>query len=78
MALYKDSSHMGQVEDVIFDQLNSPGTPTPRSGIYRCTACGKEVVSEQENPLPPQTHHVHDVPAAIQWKLQVFAQHKGS
>ena len=79
MALYKDASHITASTDAAFDAVRSPGESTPYSGIYRCTGCGKEVVSEYGKPLPPQNHHVHTSWAMpIRWKMQVFAQHDGS
>lgn len=79
MALYKDVSHMHASTSDAFDAVYSPGTSTPYSGIYRCTGCGKENVSEHGKSLPPQNHHVHAVSAPpIRWRLQVFAQHDGS
>ncbi len=79
MALYKDTLHVTSSTDAIFDAVNKPGTAAPRAGIYRCIVCGKEIVSEESNALPPQNHHQHAPNAgAIQWKLLVYAQHKGS
>ncbi len=36
MALYKYDSFNRINHDAVFDQINSPGTAAPRSGIYRC------------------------------------------
>jgi hypothetical protein len=55
-----------------FDTLYSPGNRTSWSGIYRCEACGKEVVHTHDKPLPPQNHHTHPSSLKpIQWRLIV-------
>ena len=77
MALYKYSQYLGQNNDAVFDGENTPGTAAPRSGIYRCTGCGREEASNQGQPLPPQNHHQHSpAQGAIRWKLIVYADHK--
>lgn len=73
MALYKDESKLTYSDDAAFDVDHKPGDTTPHSGIYRCTACGKEIVSESGKPFPPQNHHQHTPPAAIRWRLLVYA-----
>ena len=79
MALFKDSLHVKKSDDNAFDSLQNPGSITPLSAIYRCAACGREIVSEQNKPLPPQNHHQHAVGAgAIRWQMLVYAQHEGS
>lgn len=76
MALYKDPTRLVLSSDVLFDQINLPGIPAPRSGIYMCTGCGHEAVSTQGHPLPPQNHHQHLTTAPIRWKLIVYADHR--
>lgn len=77
MALYKYADFLAQNQDAIFDQINSPGHVTPRSGIYRCAGCGREIVSEEAKPLPPQNHHQHTISQGhIRWQLIVYADHK--
>jgi len=77
MALYKNGSYLKQSSDSAFDTDRSPGSATPHSGIYRCMGCGREVVSEDENPLPPQNHHQHAPgQGAIRWRLIVYADHE--
>jgi len=77
MALYKHSRYISQNNDDIFDQENKPGTVAPRSGIYRCMGCGREVASNEGEPLPPQNHHQHNQSqGAIRWKLIVYANHR--
>jgi len=76
MALYKYAQYVKVNTDAIFDDIHQPGVPAPRSGIYRCEACGKEVASNQGEPLPPQNHHQHaPSQGAIRWRLVVYAQH---
>lgn len=77
MALYKHGAFLSQNDDAIFDQENGPGTAAPRSGIYRCKGCGREVASNQGEPLPPQNHHQHSTAQGrIRWQLIVFADHR--
>lgn len=65
--LYKDQ---GRADE--FKALHNPGTKAPFPGIYRCAACGFEVVSEKDKPLPPQDNwHRHEAP--ILWLLLVRA-----
>ena len=72
MAWYKYSTFLDHKSLGEFDNLYSPGTTTNWSGIYRCHACGKEVVSTQGHPLPPQNHHQHSTSQGpIQWRLIV-------
>lgn len=77
MALYKYDQYVGKNTDEIFDEVNHPGVAAPRSGIYRCVGCGREDVSTEGHPLPPQNHHQH-TPAqgTIRWRLAVYADHK--
>lgn len=76
MALYKYPQFIAKNEGEIFDQINTPGTAAPRSGIYRCEGCAKEVASNEGQPLPPQNHHQHSIAqGAIRWRLAVYAQH---
>jgi hypothetical protein len=77
MALYKSSSYIQQSDDPVFDQEHKPGGTTPRSGVYRCMGCGREVVSEENKPLPPQNHHQHTAAeGTIRWRMIVYADHR--
>lgn len=76
MAEYKYATHLHQVQSALFDQDNTPGTAAPRSGIYRCNNCGREVASNQGEPLPPQNHHQHPAGTLVRWKLTVYADHR--
>jgi hypothetical protein len=75
MAQYKNPQYLSASADGKFDQIHQPGTPAPHSGIYRCEACGREVASNQSQPLPPQNHHQHSYSqGAIRWRLVVATQ----
>jgi hypothetical protein len=77
MARYKYAHFLGALASDAFDQLHTPGSDTPFSGIYRCDGCGREVVAEFKKPLPPQNHHQHlPVQGLIRWRLIVFADHQ--
>jgi hypothetical protein len=77
MALYKYEQYVGKSQDAIFDEINHPATAAPRSGIYRCEGCGREAVSTNPHPLPPQNHHEHTTAqGAIRWRLIVYADHR--
>lgn len=70
--LYKYSKFLISSSSEEFDKIHRPGVPTPRSGVYRCTECGKEATSVHGYPLPPQNHHQHSTSAPIQWQLAVW------
>jgi hypothetical protein len=77
MALYKHQTYLSISHDQIFDDDNKPGVAAPRSGIYRCMGCGREVASNGGEPLPPQNHHQHTINQGhIHWRLIVFADHR--
>lgn len=78
MALYKHGKVLTRDNDAEFDRVHQPGFKAPYSGIYRCSGCGFEVASNENQPLPPQNHHHQHQPAqgAIRWQLVVFAQHQ--
>ncbi len=75
MAIYKYSHYLKASQDQAFDKVHEPGVKTPHSGIYGCEGCGKEVASNQGNPLPPQNHHQHQPQQGrIRWRLAVYAE----
>lgn len=77
MALYKYPQYLGTSSDAVFDGVHNPGAATPLSGIYRCEGCGRELVSEEGKPLPPQNHHQHGSGGGhIRWRLAVYADHR--
>ena len=44
----------------------------PRSGIYRCLSCNKEIASNEDDPFPTQNHYPHTTAQSkIRWKLNV-------
>jgi hypothetical protein len=72
MALYKYSSYLTASSHAAFDQINSPGSSAPWSGVYRCEGCGREVTSIVGHTLPPQNHHQHSTSqGTIRWRLAV-------
>jgi hypothetical protein len=72
LAQYKYPDFLKQNSNNVFDTLHTPGEDTPFSGIYRCAICGREDVSTQGHPLPPQNHHQHVAGAGpIRWQLIV-------
>jgi hypothetical protein len=76
MALYKDPTHLRQVNDSAFDLIHDPGIPALHAGIYRCTKCGHEIGIAAGHILPPQTHPQHPPSLGpIKWQLLVYAQH---
>jgi hypothetical protein len=77
MALYKNSAILTASSDSNFDSVHGPGNTTPFSAIYRCLGCGKEIVSEESKPFPPQNHHQHtSAQGFIRWQMIVYADHK--
>lgn len=72
MAIYKNANYLTQNNSTAFDAVHNAGAATPYSGIYRCEGCGKNDVSTQGHPLPPQNHHQHNPgQGAIRWRLIV-------
>ncbi len=77
MASYKHGGFFVKNESPEFDKTHRPGQAVPFSGIYRCCGCGREVASNEGQPLPPQNHHQHAAnQGPITWRLVVFADHK--
>ena len=74
MALYKHLQQLSWSQDSAFDDLRSPGTPAPHSGIYQCAHCGHEVALRRSEILPPENHGPHDPGmGVVKWRLLVFA-----
>jgi hypothetical protein len=73
MANYKNPKILAVNNSNAFDETYSPGNTTLFSGIYRCEACGHEVVSEKGKTLPPETHPQHPANVPIAWRLVVAA-----
>ena len=72
VAQYKYAHFLKTNSNDVFDALHEPGSSAPFAGIYRCASCGKEVVSVQGSPLPPQNHHQHQPSqGVIRWQLIV-------
>lgn len=77
MAWYVDKARVkaGKSEFDHWKAVHKPGEVVPNSGIYWCTACGKERACNEGDPFPPQNHH-QQAPGlpAIQWQLLVRAE----
>jgi hypothetical protein len=77
VALYKYADYLTHNTDPVFDEEHGPGYRAPRSGIYRCKGCGREAACNENDPLPPQNHHQHDLSqGSIKWQLIVYADHR--
>ena len=77
MASYKYDQYLIKSTSDAFDGEHKPGGSTPFSGIYRCLGCGREIVSEEAKPFPPQNHHQHTTQqGSIRWRLITYADHK--
>ena len=77
MALYKRREHVTHSTSAAFDVRHAPGTTAENPGIYRCTACGDEIVVGKGKPLPPQNHHQHEPGAGkVEWQMLVFAEQR--
>src|ERR1700726_4863759 len=76
MALYKNVNYLTSSNDAAFDKTYKPGKKPDHSGIFRCTGCGREVISEHSRTVPPQNHHQHDTSQGeVRWKLIVWPDH---
>ena len=72
MAVYKFERFLRQSNDTVFDKALPAGTPTPRSGIYRCDGCGVEIICAAPGALPGGDHHTHtSQQKLVRWKLIV-------
>jgi hypothetical protein len=77
MAMFKESPYLKPSQFAAFDEERDPGSETLYAGIYRCTDCNREIVSEESQPLPASSHHTHDADhGPIRWKLMVYADHR--
>ncbi len=73
MAQYKYSDRLVQANSWAFDQDYKPGQPVTNAGIYRCRACGDEIVVDKGATIP-KSHHEHSLLGPVVWQLLVFAQ----
>lgn len=76
MAMFKPGSHLWQSTCEAFDDEAQPGTVAQWTGIYACQSCNHEIASNEGDLLPPPNHHRHASPAAIRWKLIVYADQR--
>ena len=75
LAVFKHAYLLVRSNDARFDRVRSAGVGAAKSGIYRCHACGTEVVAARGQLLPGGDHHKH--PAGmdpIKWRLVVCVQ----
>lgn len=79
MAWYTDGANL--VKDAGTDPIwttdYDPGQKVPRSGIYKCRLCKKEVTCNQNDPLPPPSHHSHS-PSGVRWRIMVWTNTAGN
>lgn len=54
-----------------------PRDTVPKSGIYKCRSCMREVTCNKGDPFPPPSHHSHP-PAVVKWRILVWTNTKGS
>ncbi|WP_156134104.1 hypothetical protein [Ensifer sp. ZNC0028] len=76
MAQYKDRKGLYHTRAPIFDQEFKAGDAVGMNGgIYRCVACGHEIVVRDEDVLPGFNEHENHSPGDVErWRLLVFAQ----
>lgn len=56
----------------------TPSQTVPRSGIYKCGGCKREITSNAGDPFPPQNHHQHtSSQGSIRWRLLVWTNTQG-
>jgi hypothetical protein len=77
MAQYKYSAHIVEASSRAFDQDCLPGQIVTNAGIYRCKACGDEIVVDKGDAIPHR-HHEHMLLGPVVWSLLVYAQKKPS
>ena len=75
MAQFKYRKYLDECSSGAFDTRHAPATVVQNPGIYRCCACGDEVVVGRRSRLPPHDHHRHaEGTDKIEWQLVVHAQ----
>lgn len=81
MAWYVDDKVVvkGKATHSHWSEVHQPGDKVPLSGIYRCTACKREVTSNKNDPFPTQNHHQHSPQLGeIGWTLIVRTNTEGT
>lgn len=77
MTLFKRSNDIEVSISPVFDKEYGPGETPSHSGIYRCRACGCEIVAEASRPLPLEEHPRHSPgQGTVRWRLAVAAQNE--
>jgi hypothetical protein len=76
MAYYHFGNYYEQITNAAFSTIQTPGSATPHSGIYRCEGSGHEITSVENHVLPPQNHHQHSAgQGAIRSRLIAATKH---
>ena len=77
MAKYLYRQFVEQTDHDLFDRNHRPIEFAPRSGIYRCMGCGREVAVAEGGALPGYGHHGHGADEGTpRWRLIVYADHR--
>jgi hypothetical protein len=77
MAKFLYRQFVEQTDHDLFDRNHRPIEFAPRSGIYRCMGCGREVAVPEGGALPGYGHHAHGAEEGPpRWRLIVYADHR--
>jgi hypothetical protein len=77
MAKFLYRQFIEQTDHDLFDRNHRPIEFAPRSGIYRCMGCGREVAVPEGGALPGYGHHAHGAEEGPpRWRLIVYADHR--
>lgn len=72
MVFLKRQAFWQESAEEALDILVACDVITPYSSIYRCEACGHEILSTKGAPMPSAAHHQHSYnQEAIRWRLIV-------
>jgi len=80
MAWYIDSQSvvLANGTEAIWTTDYDPTDEVPKSGIYKCRVCKKEVTSNAGDRFPPQNHHQHPQQGPVKWRLLVWTNTGGT
>ena len=78
MAGKSSSTVLVNVTDPFFAKAYSAGSPVPRSGIYKCSRCDREVTSnaQQGDVFPP--HYPNTTCSSPSWVLHIVTDTHGN
>lgn len=71
MATYENWRYVAQINHEAFREIYNPGDHAQHGGIYRCLACGHEILAAGSSTLPSQSHARHPAEIPIKWQLLV-------